>query len=139
MVRGMQSERRVLGAAEVRWNDYVGTAAADDADAVLDRPSLYRLAGVDRGRYTIVAVDLAVREAVTTVTVYAVDRVGQDLPTPADIDARGRERGGIPVVAFVLPSQAADEFLNDAFKAILLRLVARAVGEHDLVVVPQVD
>ena len=45
----MNVQRR-LGAASVRWNDYVGTAAADDADALLDRPSLYEVAGIDRGR-----------------------------------------------------------------------------------------
>jgi hypothetical protein len=34
--------------------------AAVDADAVMDRPSLYELAHIDRDRYTIVAVDLTV-------------------------------------------------------------------------------
>ena len=135
----MQADRRVLGAAEVRWNDYVGTAAADDADAVLDRPSLYELAGVDRGRYTIVGVDLTVWETTTTVTVYAVDRISLDVQTHADIEALGRERGEIPVVEFILPSQAVEEFLIDAFKRVSLRLVARGVREHDLVVVPQSD
>ena len=135
----MQAERRVLGAAEVRWNDYVGTAAADDADAVLDRASLYELAGVDRGRYTIVGVDLTIWEHTTTVSVYAVDRVSHDLQSHADLDALGRERGEIPVVEFVLASQAVEEFLNDAFKRISLRLVARGVREHTLVVVPQAD
>ena len=133
----MQAERRVLGAAEVRWNDYVGTAAADDADAVLDRPSLYELAGVDRGRYTIVGVDLTIWETTTTVSVYAVDRVAQDLQNHADIEALGRERGEIPVVEVVLPSRAVEEFLSAAFKRISLRLVARGFREHDLVVVPQ--
>ena len=135
----MQADRRVLGAAEVHWNDYVGTAAADDAEAVLDRPSLYELAGVDRGRYTIVGVDVALWGATTTVTVYAVDRISLDVQTHADIEALGRERGEIPVVEFVLPSQAVQEFLNDAFKRISLRLLARGVRDHGLVVVPQSD
>ena len=135
----MQAERRVLGPAEVRWNDYVGTAAADDADAVLDRPSLYELAGVDRGRYTIVGVDLTIWEDTTTATVYAVDRVGERLETHGDLDTLARERGEIPVVEFRLPSQAVEEFLDDAFKRISLRLVARGVREHQLVVVPTTD
>ncbi|MBP2416071.1 hypothetical protein ACFFOM_04990 [Microlunatus capsulatus] len=133
----MQPERRVLGPAEVRWNDYVGTAAADDADAVLDRPSLYELAGVDRGRYTILGVDLTIWEDTTTASVYAVDRVAEQLETHGDIDALGQERGEIPVVEFPLPAQAVTEFLDDAFKRIALRLVARGVREHQLVVVPQ--
>ena len=135
----MQAERRVLGPAEVRWNDYVGTAAADDADAVLDRPSLYELAGVDRGRYTVVGVDLTIWEDTTTASVYAVDRVSEGLETHGDIDVLGRERGEIPVVEFTLPAQAVEEFLDDAFKRIALRLVARGVREHQLVVVPRSD
>ena len=125
----------MLGPAAVRWNDYVGTAAADDADAVLDRPSLYELAGVDRGRYTIVGVELTIWEDTTTASVYAVDRVGERLESQADIDELGRQRGEIPVVEFPLPSQAVEEFLDDAFKRIALRLVARGVREHQLVVV----
>jgi hypothetical protein len=38
-------------------NDYVGTVAADDAEAVRDQPSLYELANIDRDLYTIVAID----------------------------------------------------------------------------------
>jgi hypothetical protein len=64
----------VLGPANTRFNDYVGTVAADDAAAVMDRPSLYELAHIDRDRYTIVAVDLTV-DGPTTATVYAFDRV----------------------------------------------------------------
>ena len=48
----------VLGPANARFNDYVGTVAADDAEAVRDQPSLYEIAGIDRDRYTILAVDL---------------------------------------------------------------------------------
>lgn len=48
----------VLGPANTRFNDYVGTVAAVDAEAVKDQPSLYEIAGIDRDRYTILAVDL---------------------------------------------------------------------------------
>ena len=48
----------VLGPAHTRFNDYIGTVAADDAEAVRDQPSLYEIAGIDRDRYTILAVDL---------------------------------------------------------------------------------
>jgi hypothetical protein len=43
-----------------RFNDYVGTVAADDAEAVKGHPSLYELANIDRDLYTIVAVDLRI-------------------------------------------------------------------------------
>lgn len=137
--RRRSAPTRVLGPASVRWNDYVGTAAADDADALLDRPSLYELAGVDRGRFTILGIDLTIWETATTVQVYAVDRVAHRLESHADIEELGRTRGEIPVVEFAIPSQQVEEFLSDAFKRISLRLVARGVREHQLVVTEQGD
>jgi len=133
----MDGHRRVLGPAAVRWNDYVGTAAADDADVLLDRPSLYEVAGIDRGRYTLLGVDLTIWEASTTVSVYAVDRLEHGLETHADIEELGRSRGEIPVTEFVLPAQHVEEFLEHAFKRITLRLVSRGVREQELVVVDQ--
>ena len=44
---------QVLGPASARWNDYVGTVAADDADALLNSRSVYELADIDRDRWTI--------------------------------------------------------------------------------------
>ena len=49
----MQPRGFVLGPARTRFDDYVGTVAADDAEVVKDQPSLYELAGIDRDRYTI--------------------------------------------------------------------------------------
>ena len=70
----MELPGQVLGPAETRFNDYVGTVAADDAEAVKDQPSLYELADIDRDRYTILAVDLRI-DGPLTATAYAVDRV----------------------------------------------------------------
>jgi hypothetical protein len=132
--RGRRSATRVLGPAAVRWNDYVGTAAADDADALMDRPSLYELAGVDRDRFTILGIDLTVWETTTTVKVYAVDRVAHRLESHADIEELGHSRGEIPVVEFAIPSQQVNQLISDAFKRISMRLVARGVRDHQLVV-----
>ena len=74
----------VLGPANTRFNDYVGTVAADDAEAVKDQPSLYEIADIDRDRYTILAVDLRVDGAVTA-TIYAIDRVEQGIARHAEI------------------------------------------------------
>ena len=49
----------MIGPASARWNDYVGTAAADDANP-LGRPSLYEMVGIDREQWTILAVDIEV-------------------------------------------------------------------------------
>ena len=131
----MDVQRRVLGPASVRWNDYVGTAAADDADVLLERPSLYELAGIDRGRYTVLGLDLTL-EGRTTVTIYAVDRAGHRLESHADIEELGQRLGEIPVVEFVVPTQQVEEFLTSAFKRISLRLVSRGVRDQQLVVLP---
>ena len=40
------------------------------------------------------------------------------------------------MVEFPLPGQAVEEFLDQAFKRIALRLVTRGVREHTLVVTP---
>jgi hypothetical protein len=46
----------------------------DDAEAVLDLPSLTELAEIDRDRYTIVGIDLRVDGPTTAIaTVYAID------------------------------------------------------------------
>ena len=68
-----EPQGRVLGPATTNFNDYVGTVAADDAEAVIDRPSLYELAQIDRDRYTIVGIELNV-DGPTTAAVYAFDR-----------------------------------------------------------------
>jgi hypothetical protein len=59
----------VLGPATTNFNDYLGTVAADDAEAVLYEPCPHELVDLDRDRYTILAVDLRV-EGRTTATVY---------------------------------------------------------------------
>jgi hypothetical protein len=53
----MEPIGRVLGPASTNFNDYLGTVAADDAEAVLYEPSPYELADLDRDRYTLLAVD----------------------------------------------------------------------------------
>ena len=56
----MQPRGPVLGPEHTRFNDYVGTVAADEAEIVKDQPSQYELADIDRDRYTILAVDLSI-------------------------------------------------------------------------------
>ena len=68
-----------LGSAQVRWNDYVGTAAADDADALLNTRSLYEIAGVDRDRWTIAGIDFSMGSSSEHVVVYAIDRAADEL------------------------------------------------------------
>jgi hypothetical protein len=95
----MEVERRALGPARTNFNDCVGTVAADHAEAVLDRPSLYELAKVDRDRYTVLGIDLRV-DGSTTASIYAIDRVEHRISlNGSDLVELGESGGEIPVVA----------------------------------------
>ena len=95
----MEVERRALGPARTNFNDYVGTVAADHAEAVLDRPSLYELAKIDRDRYTVLGIDLRV-DGSTTASIYAIDRVEHRISlNGSDLVELGESGGEIPVVA----------------------------------------
>jgi hypothetical protein len=112
----MDDERLVLGPADARWNDYVGTAAADDAAVVAGLASLYSIAGVDRDRWTIVGMDLSRWEQTHRVVVYAVDRLQ---PEP-----EGEEES--PLTALRLPdSVRMEDFIASAFQGISIRLMSR--------------
>ena len=130
----MESRGQVLGPASTRFNDYIGTVAADDAEAIMDRPSLYELAQIDRDRYTIVGIDLNV-DGPATATVYAIDRVGQEVARPAEIVESGQSRGEIPVVPFDIPEPTVEDFIRHAFRRISVRLVTQDFGGQVLVVI----
>jgi hypothetical protein len=129
----MEPKGCVLGPASTNFNDYLGTVAADDAEAVLHEPSLYELADLDRDRYTIQAVDLRV-EGHTTATVYAIDRVDHPDALPSEIASRNPNQGDVPVVPFDLPEASAEEFIRRAFSRISVRLVTQPLHNRALVV-----
>jgi len=130
----MTTQRGVLGPATSRWSDYVGTAAADDAEVVLNTPSLYELAAVDRQRWRILGIDLASEQGETRVTVYAFDRTQHSSDSLAELDKLGRDTGAVPVRAFPVPAEQVDHFLDKAFRRVLIRLVAQPVRNLSLVV-----
>ena len=132
----MEPTGRVLGPASTNFNDYLGTVAADDTEAVLHKPSLYELADLDRDRYTILAVDLRVEDR-TTATVYAIDRVQHPDALPST--ERGKIQGDVPVVPFHLPEARSEEFIRRAFSRISFRLVTQLLHNHALVVADQVQ
>ena len=127
------TDHLVLGPASAGWSDYVGTAAAEDALATLGSPSLYELAGVDRERWSILGIDIAVDDT-TAVTVYAFDRQSHGVSSLDDIERLGWESGQIPVSAFPVSADRVDAFIEDAFKRLSIRLVSRAVRDQALVV-----
>ncbi len=128
----MKTEISRLGSAQVRWNDYVGTAAADDADAVLNSRSLYEVAGLDRDRWAIVGIDLSLGDTAEPVVLYARDRSGDDAGTSSDTTDPSAETR---VTAFHLgASTEVGAFLREAFRAVSVRLVTSAMADRSLVV-----
>ncbi|HEY6812694.1 MAG TPA: hypothetical protein VI074_08385 [Propionibacteriaceae bacterium] len=124
----------VLGPVNTRFNDYVGTVAADDVEAVKDQPSLYEIADIDRDRYTVLAVDLRVDGPVTA-TVYAIDRVEQGIARHAEIAELSESLGEIPVVPFDIPEPSVEDLIRHAFRRISVRLVSQHFRDHALVVI----
>ena len=130
----MQPRRLLLGPAHTRFNDYVGTVAADDAAVVKDQPSLYELADIDRDRYTILAVDLSIDGPVTA-TVYAIDRVEQGITRHSEIAELSASQRQVPVVAFDVPEPNVEGLIRHAFRRISIRLVTQHLQDLDLVLV----
>ena len=124
----MHGEPSRLGSAKAQWNDYVGTAAADDADAILDTRSLYEIVGLDRGRWRIVGIDFSLTDSEDHVVAYAVDRASTSSEEPS-------EHVHLAVTAFHLgTSVRLHEFLNEVFKRVSVRLLSTAVRDRELVV-----
>jgi hypothetical protein len=129
----MEHRGQVLGPASTRFNDYIGTVAADDVEAIKDRPSLYELALIDRDRFTIVGIDLNV-DGPANATVYAVDRTEHEVGAPADIAGLGETQGEIPVLPFDVPEPNVEEFIRHAFRRISIRLLRQDLGDQVLAV-----
>jgi hypothetical protein len=129
----MDSRPHALGPATSHWNDYVGTAAADDAAVTLNTPSLYELAGIDRDRWTILGVDLVAADHTVTAAVYAIDRDAHNVTDTIDIEEIGRDAGEIPVSRFEIADPHLEEFVERAFRRISIRLIAKPVRDYLLV------
>ena len=116
-----------LGSAQARWNDYVGTAAADDAAALLATRSLYEISDLDRDLWTIVGMDFSRGTASEQVVICAMDRA-----TGLDADP---ETGDLNVTAIHLAkSTAMDSFIHEAFNQLSVRLMSSAVIDKCIVV-----
>ena len=129
----MQPRGLVLGPARTRFNDYVGTVAADDAEVVKDQPSLYEVADIDRDRYTILAVDLSIDGPVTA-TVYAIDRVEHGITRHSEIAELSASQRQVPVVAFDIPEPNVEDLIKHAFRRISILLVTQHLQDLELVV-----
>ena len=130
----MDPQGRALGPATTRFSDHVETVAADDAEAVMDRPSLYELAQIDRDRYTIVGIELNV-DGPTTASVYAFDRSVRSVARLEEIVELGLSRGS-DSCRRVRHTRGVDagELIRHAFRRISVRLVIQDLRDQPLIV-----
>ncbi len=130
-VDDLSREFTKLGPARSRFDDYVGTAAADDAAALMHTTSLYEIADLDRDRWTIVGIDFLRWSDSPRVSVYAVDRSALDPEAAADQQPLDE----LVVTAFHLTGEEQVEaFMRTAFQHFSVRLVARELSERQLIV-----
>ena len=127
----MEVEAQELGSAKAKLNDYPKAAAADESEAVSDRPILYELAKIDPDRYTIVGIDVRVDGPMTGIaTLYAVDRLNHSIARQADVAERGQSRVEIPVLEFSLPEPRVEDFITHTFDEILIKISEVCLAEE---------
>lgn len=121
----------ILGSAEpasTRWNDYVGTVAADDPAAFVGGRSLYELTGLDRDHWIVVGLDVLVTAAVPEVVVYAAARG----PGGARVEELVDPDGNLPVMAYsIVDPDRVETLLNEGFGQLSIRLRPRGL-DHPL-------
>jgi hypothetical protein len=127
----MEAKGREPGPAKTNFNDCLETVAADDAEAVFDRPIVYELAKIDPDRYTIVGIDVRVEGPTTGIaTVYAIDRLEHSTARQADIAELGQGRVEIPILKFSLPEPNVEDFIMHTFDEILIKISELRVAEE---------
>ncbi len=111
--------------ATTRWNDYVGTVAADDPAALADTKSLYELTELDRDRWIIIGLDVVVTSAAPKIVVFAAacsdgrTRVEELLDT----------NGSLPVTAHtILDRDQIQSILEEGFGSLAIRLRSRSIS-----------
>ncbi|MBB3326223.1 hypothetical protein [Microlunatus antarcticus] len=123
-----------LGPALASWNDFVGTAAADESGPTTTGPSLYEVAGLDPAAWIILSVDLDSAGPASSLVVYALDRRVHGVGSYADLVELGQQTGELGVTAFELTGPEARRLGASAFERLSVRLVARPFHDQRLVV-----
>lgn len=123
-----------LGPAAVLWNDFVGSAAADEAFSGGARGrGLYEAAGLDPERWVILGVDLVIHGGTEHARVYAFDKSTQQVAVHEDLLDLAFQEGELVVAAFEVDPDATATF-RALFDNIAIRLIARGVSDQRLVV-----
>ena len=105
----------ILPPARSSYDDWLGTACAENS-MVTSGGDLYELAGLDRDRWLILAIDMGAsshgKPPSWTVRVYAADRGALGFKGVEDLEAIAQERGNIPVVDILLHDVNLDDVIK---------------------------
>jgi len=97
--------------------------------------ALYELAGLDRDRWLITALDIEVVKGQLGAVVYAFDRFTDASDEPPDVGAVIAAHGHLPVRAFPLgEGTQIQALLDQVFQRVAIRLVAREFSDDTLAV-----
>lgn len=135
-----QNPKEPLGPALVEWNDYVGTAAADDLGPADGGHSFYEMTRLDPTRWAIVAVDLTTGAGAGAdrLVVYAFDR-STGMRSHAEMLELAYRCGELPVTAFEVEDPVSlRDVVSAAFKQLAVRLTSRGLSDQRLAVVESV-
>ncbi|PPF25625.1 hypothetical protein C5C34_02120 [Rathayibacter rathayi] len=117
-------------------NEFVGTAAAEK-DVHVGSEDLFGVIGLDRDRWSILAIDLNGGTSSTRgrdeVTVDALDRVKHGIYSHDALLRLAAEREGVlPVTNFLVHGVAADRIVSKVFKRYQVRLLSRSAAGNTL-------
>lgn len=105
----------ILPPARSSYDDWLGTACAENS-MVTSGGDLYELAGLDRDRWLILAIDLGAsshgKPPSWTVRVYAADRGALGFEGVEDLDTVAKQHGGVPVVDILLHDVNLDDIIK---------------------------
>jgi len=112
-----KKELTVLSGAESSYNDWRGTACAEDS-MLVGAGDLYELAGIadERERWSILGIELEAfshgADPQWTIRVYAADRLELGVSSFEDWARVAAEHGGIPVVDILLHDATPDAVIK---------------------------
>lgn len=108
-------ERVMVEPASTGYKDWVGTAAAEDS-MVKGSGDLHELAGLEPGRWSILAVDTFAHshgeDPDWHVRIYAFDREAAGNPEFADLEQLAQDRGSVPVREIALHDVDLDDIIR---------------------------
>lgn len=122
--------------ARTTYPDWTGTSCAEDS-MINTSADLYELAGLDDGRWQILAIDLDAyshhgKDPSWSIYVYAADRIKFEVTQTEEWDKVVAQRGGIPVVKVLLHDVNADDVIK-CMKLLSVQLRARSTSSYRLI------